>query len=181
MIHESRHWKTPLIKSAGWLERLQIHEDSSESVWARIEREIFVGFYSVRKLIQTFKVSNSTSFLQLQVKYFPIRPGEVVDYFNRSDIDELYDLGNPTVETRDIGFFCNQVIHSYVFIISLDEHGALEDFFLASDTMRRHRLYFVSLKHVLHIFRTVGRDYPGDQPYRRNTRTLEWEMFDEEL
>jgi hypothetical protein len=47
---ESRYWKTPLLRAATWLERVQIQEQTPERTYVRIERELFLGFYVIRKL-----------------------------------------------------------------------------------------------------------------------------------
>ena len=175
MIHESRYWKIPLLRGATWLAKLVVDDDNSEVALARAEREIFIGFYTVRKLLPTFKLSHSTKTLKAEVEWYPPTPGEEVDYFHRTEVDELFDLDSATKESRDIGFLCNQVIHSYVFLISLTEDQKIAGFYLASDTMRKKRLYFVTLETVLTLFRTVGRDYPTEGHFYFNDETREWE------
>ncbi len=177
MIHESRYWKTPLIRGANWLQRLVVNDDNSESALARAEREVFIGFYAVRKLLPTFKVSPATKALTFEVQWFSPRQGQDVDYFHRSDVDVLFDLGNPHPETRDIRFLCNQVIHSYIFVNSVTKAGALDGFFVSSDTMIKKRLYFFPLPVVLNVFRTVGRDYPNSVSHFFNKETREWEAI----
>ncbi len=163
------------MRGANWLERLVVSEENSESALARAEREVFIGFYAVRKLLPTFKLSNSTKRLSGEVQWFAPRPGQPVDYFHRSDVDELFDLDHPTRETRDVAFLCNQVMHSYIFVNLTTEAGKLDGFFVSSDTMRRKRLYFFPIAVVVRVFRTVGRDYPKSGHYVRNERTGEWE------
>lgn len=180
MIHESRYWKIPLLRGATFLERLVVTDENAESSLARAEREVFVGFYAIRKLLSTFKLSAATKVLTSEVTWFSPRAEQPVDYFHRSDVDVLFDLEKPTRETRDLGFLCNQVIHSYVFVNSTTEEGTIDGFFVSSDTMRRRRLYFFGLPAVLHAFRTVGRDYPTSAHYMFNERTREWEVSNNE-
>jgi hypothetical protein len=175
LIHESRYWKIPLLRGATFLERAVVTEENGEATLARAERELFIGFYSIRKLLPTFKLSNNTKRLSSKVSWYASRPEQSVDYFHRSDVDELYDLERPIEEMRDLGFMCNQVIHSYVFVNSTTEDGKLDGFFVSSDTMRRRRVYFFSLPVVLHAFRTVGRDYPKGGRYLFNEVNGEWE------
>ena len=176
MIHESRYWKIPLLRGATFLEKLVVIEENAESSLARAERELFIGFYAIRKLLPTFKLSSATKALTNSVTWFAPRTDQPVDYFHRSDVDQLFDLERPTVETRDLGFLCNQVIHSYIFVNSTTEEGKLDGFFVSSDTMRRRRLYFFGLPTVLRAFRTVGRDYPTSGHYEFNENTSEWEV-----
>lgn len=165
MIWESAYWKDPLLKSADYLRRVRLSEKTSELTFVRIEKEVFLGFYAVRKLLDTFKISDSTKKIDFNLVVHPaIRR---VDYLNWHDLDKNYDLSSRKSETRDMRFLCNQFIHSYVFIIGETE-GRLDGFFVASDRDRHSKCYFVDLKHVLKIFRTIGRDYPSISSFHRD-------------
>jgi hypothetical protein len=100
--------------------------------------------------------------------------GSVIDYHNKNDLDRHYDLSQEFQEQRDLEFLCNQVVHSYVFVIATDEDGAVVGFFVASDRIRHHKVYHVSLADVIRIFRTVGRDYPSTQTLERDPLTHQW-------
>jgi hypothetical protein len=80
MIHESYYWKQPLLKAADWHEGLRITEKNSERTLVRVEREIFVGFYGIRKLLDTFAVSDKIKAKIFDLKWFPILKS--VDYLN---------------------------------------------------------------------------------------------------
>lgn len=173
MIQESRYWKVPLLRSANWLERLRFDEGSEERALVRVERELFIGFYSIRKLLETFKLSASTKSLVFHLKWSPCI--KMVDYFNAHRIDELFDLNTIQSEDRDLGFLCNQFIHSYVFVPVRHEGGALAGVYVCSDRTRHEKLYFVELGQAIHAFRTVGKDYPREQHLRRKAKTDQWE------
>lgn len=154
---------------------MAVTDENCESALARAEREIFIGFYTVRKLLQTFKISEATKDIKTEIDWFPPIAGKEVDYFHRTDIDELFDLNQPKKELRDIGFLCNQVIHSYIFIHQIAENQRLAGFYVASDKMRHARLYFVPILAAIDIFRTVGRDYPNNGHFKFNKQSREWE------
>ena len=173
MIQVSRYWKVPLLRSASWLERLRFDESSEERVLVRVERELFIGFYSIRKLLETFKLSPSAKSLQFPLQWSPCV--KMVDYFNARRIDELFDLNTVQSENRDLEFLCNQFIHSYVFVSVRYEGGALAGVYVCSDRTRHEKLYFVERGQIIHAFRTVGKDYPREQHLRRNAKTDQWE------
>jgi hypothetical protein len=179
MISESRYWKSPLLRTATWLERLIVKEEIFEKSLARIEREVFVGCYAIRKLIPTFKLSKSTKQTKIDLQSFPLALGKTVDYFNKHNFDELFEIDAGTSEQRDLEFLCNQVIHSYVFNILLKKDGSIEGFFIASDTMRHNRVYLVLLDQVVSIFRLVGRDYPKELHLERDPKTEQWQEVSE--
>ena len=166
MISESHYWKRSLLRAATWLERLRIEETNEERVLVRVERELFIGFYAIRKLLDTFKISPSTRTMMLAMVWSPCI--KTVDYLNAHRIDELFDLD---AEQRDLGFVCNQFIHSYVFVPVQHEDGTLAGAYIALDEARNKKIYFVERAQILAAFRTVGRDYPTQQHMRRNEKT----------
>lgn len=113
MIQESRYWKEPLLRAANWLENLRIKERAAERSLVRVERELFVGFYGIRKLLETFKLSSSTKNMRFALAWSPCI--KRVDYLNAGCVHELFDVQLVHIEERDLEFLCNQFIHSYVF------------------------------------------------------------------
>ena len=71
------------------------------------------------------------------------------------------------IQQRDIEFICNLFVHSYVFVVS--GHSPLEGVFVSTDRQKNKRVYFVSLKNIVKIFRIVGRDYPRESTFIRQT------------
>lgn len=176
MICESHYWKRPLLRTATWLERWRLDENVSERDLARIERELFVGFYAIRKLLETFKVSPSTR----QRTYLLVwSPGiGTADYMNWHRLDEHFDLDDLHEERHDLMFLCNQFIHSFIFLPTIDEDGALGGVYIASDRIKKYKLYFIDIAQIVDAFRTVGRDYPTRLHLRRNDSTQQWEEVD---
>jgi len=59
MIIESRYWKKELLKIADKLSKRLIYRKRwSEAQFGTFEKEIMIGFYIVRKLIEAKKISN---------------------------------------------------------------------------------------------------------------------------
>lgn len=116
MIWESSDWKQPLLKSAKWLRSVKFSDRTQERTFVRIEKELFIGFYSIRKLLETLKISDSTKKLTFEVEWYSNK--EPVHDLNWHHLDRLYDLSSRHLETRDMGFLCNQFIHSYVFVVA---------------------------------------------------------------
>ena len=167
---ESVYWKDQLLSTAKWLHSVKLSERSRDSTYFRVQKEIFFGFYSIRKLLDTYKVSNATKAVAYELTWY--RNTEPVNYLNWYKIDEYYDLSTEHTEIRDIRYLCNQFIHSYVFLISGEFH--IEGIFLASDQVRNERVYFVPLSDILHAFRIVGRDYPSTLKFVRDPQTGEF-------
>ena len=72
MIWESKYWKESLLKMASRLQKLRNRSKVTERQLAMIEQDIFIGFYSIRKLIETVvKISDKTKNMQVDVKWYP--------------------------------------------------------------------------------------------------------------
>jgi hypothetical protein len=163
MITESRYWKEPLIESAAVLEDFAQYVELSEEDLAKIEKEIFIGFYAIRKLMDTVKITDSTKNHKLVLVWYP-NIKKVFDY-NAHRPDELYDFSVTNQETRSLRFICNQIIHSYMFVILENERGSFEGIVFSSDKDKDSKLYFMDTRQVVEVFRLVGNDYPVE--YRR--------------
>lgn len=171
MIWESSHWKEPLLKSATWLRKIRFGENTQERTYVKIEKEIFIGFYSIRKLLETVKITDATKNKKYEIEWYPNI--KQVNYINWHKIDELYDLNKRNKEYRDIRYICNLFIHSYVFIISEEEN--LNGIYVSSDSIKNKKIYFISIENILSIYRLVGRDYPSGSAFSRNSETGERE------
>jgi hypothetical protein len=141
--------------------------------YVRLEKELFIGFYAIRKLLDTFKVSDLSRSLTFDLACYQCIGN--VDYLNSHKIDELYDLDSIGTESRDINFLSNQFIHSYIFVPVLGEKAEITGVFVSSDWMRQKKLYFVAINQVLSAFRTIGKDNPSHVHMSRNPLTNQWE------
>lgn len=171
MIYESSYWKEPLLEAATWLRRVRLGENVRETTLVKIEKELFVGFYSIRKLLETLKVSGSTKKKKFDLVWYPNK--KPVDWLNHHFVEEHYDLAKSNQESRDIGYICNLFIHSYVF--TLVGENKLEGVYVASDRTKNQKAYYVPIEVILSAFRLVGRDYPSQVVLTRNPKTGEFE------
>lgn len=128
-----------------------------------------VGFYSIRKLLDTYKVKDTTKSELYPILWHPNRQN--VDYLNWHHIDKLYDLENSSYEQRNIRFICDLFIHSYVFLI--EGQPKFEGVYISTDKIRNKKIYFLSADLIVNIFRLVGRDYPSQGRFTRDPVTLE--------
>ena len=159
MIWESSDWKKPLLRMAKRLEKLKITKDITDKQFIQIEKDIFIGFYSIRKLIDTVtKVTDDTKNLKVSILWHPnIKNVTLLNYWN---IHELYDLQTKQEETRDIYFISSRIIHSFIFSPLLSEEGELEGILFTSDIDKDKKIYYMDIDLVIKVFRIVGNDYP---------------------
>jgi hypothetical protein len=159
MVWESEDWKLPLLKLAKRLKTLKASKDLSDNQIAQVERDVLIGFYSVRRLIETpTKLTDKTSNLFLSVrKYANVKP---VTWRNNHKLDELYDLSRSSEESRDVMFVCGRIIHSVVLAPCQSADGGLCGVFFTSDRDKDRRLSFITIDQVISLFSEVGNDSP---------------------
>lgn len=170
MVWESENWKQPLLKLAKRLKTLKASKDLSDDQLAQVERDVFIGFYSVRRLIETpTKVTDRTRKLSLSLmKYANVKP---VTWRNNHKLDELYDLRRSNEESRDVIFVCGRIIHSFVFAPCQSDDGGLSGVFFTSDLDKNKFLFFITIDQVISLFSEVGNDSPSHIESSRDPAT----------
>ena len=166
MIWESAPWKRQLLRSARLLRRLGRKRVLRDRHLFVMEREVFLGCYVIRKLSDTVKISHSTRDMEFDVTRFPnLSP---VTFWNRHHLDKAYDLDRGTDQSMKLRKFCNQVVHSFVFIVAEAEEGESAGIFISSDRSRNKELFLVRLTSIVAAFERVGRDCPPNIAWRKD-------------
>lgn len=158
MIWDSRPWKRNLARCVDTLRRRKQQRRWTEASCIAVERDIFLSAYAVRKLLEAGKISDEVESDSLRaVAHLP--RGRTVDVMNWNRIDELYDLSTHTEVNLSLRDFCNQVVHSFVFVLSFAAPGGLEGFFVASDREKERRLLHFPIDAVTDaLFRVADDD-----------------------
>ena len=134
MIGESRGYKSHLAAMATKIERWHAAPRWTDERVAALEKEIFIAFFLIRKLIESSKLTEEV--VEAPVRLSVFKPtGIRVDRMSRHDYWELYDMKSPREESRELTFICHQIVHSYVFAMS--GTVARTDVIFSSDRHRR--------------------------------------------
>ncbi|MBZ0122125.1 MAG: hypothetical protein K8H88_34345 [Sandaracinaceae bacterium] len=168
MIYESHYWKDDLLKRADSLAKRANQRRWPDASLAKIEQDVMLIAYSTRKLMEAGKLSNQTAATAVPVSSYAAI-GKPVHRMNWHRLDELYDVANPSATSISVKDLCNQIIHSYVFVVSAGENG-LEGFLVASDRDRNKRLLDVSLPAFLDTVRIIGTDFPNSVSWTWDTK-----------
>jgi hypothetical protein len=159
MIWESWYWKQPLLEMADRLRSYKSQDDLSEEVLVQIERDIFIGFYSIRKLIESVtKITDAAKALKIRLTWYPNVAR--VSWRNNHRLDGLYDFTRRYHEERDLQFIAGRIIHSFVFAPCINEQGGLAAILFASDRDKDEKLYSMEIDDVLTVFERAGNDDP---------------------
>jgi hypothetical protein len=57
-------------------------------------------------------------------------------------------------------YLCNQLIHSFIFVLHFSRHGTLRGIFFNSDLTKSKKLYYLPLATLEMVFRKVATNYP---------------------
>jgi len=188
VISDSIPWREELRKAADRLEKRSKQRRWTERTYFLVEKDVMVGAYAIRKLIESFKVSDRLRTKRLPVRQFSL-VGRVPDLLNYRFWNS-FDLDSGTPADLSLAGLCNQIIHSYVFVPSGSESPDqfVDGFYFTSDRARWSHLYFLSIDDLIEVFRSIAwediielegrRDANGDFRYVRiKGIDLRWETL----
>ena len=120
-----------LLRIAKRLRRFKSNADLTEANLAKIERDIFTGFFAMRKLFDSLgAVTDATKSSLVQLSYYTNLTE--VTWINNHRIEDLYNLDRHHCETRDLKFVAGRIIHSFIYIPYTGEEGGLRGIFFTS-------------------------------------------------
>ncbi len=157
MIWESWPWKRELFRIAERLERRLIQARWLEATSASVERDVMIAAYSIRKLIEAqTKVPHAIARSPVNVQAFRSLNDGKPDLMRWDEIARWFDLDHAESRTLSLEDLCNQLIHSWVFILGFSEDRLLDSIFVSSDRARARVLYHVSMRTLIEVIRRVA-------------------------
>ena len=136
-------------------------EDSEkfEQIFSAIEIKLFIIAYSLRKLIDTRKVSDRLSDIQLKVNAYPKNSKKLTAMNNRR-LQEQYEFKDRTETRKRIRRICNQIIHSYTFQ-PIVYRSKIFYIFFNSDEQKNKYLFRLKIKDLLKVVEKFSNNYPS--------------------
>ncbi len=158
MIEQAKYWRKFLIKTAKNLEKRYRQKRWSARSYYNLEKEVFLGFFSIRKLKESYLVNQSLISNNHVVRSFPrvSTPLTII-----KDPNHFLNNYHPfkgkdcTLSLKDL---CNQFIHSFYFSPLIPENIGLMGFYFSSDWDKSKTVYYIQLIKVIEIFMSVGSD-----------------------
>ena len=165
MSFESFYWKKILKRDVSFIiKKMDINlneiedNDKLEQIFSTVEIKIFIIAYSLRKLIDTRKVSDKLSNIQIKTLAYP-KKSKKITFKTNYRFDEHYDF-DKKIETklliRDV---CNQIIHSYIFQLIIYRNKIFYTFF-NSDYNKNKYLFKLKIKDFLKVVMKFSNNYP---------------------
>jgi len=175
MIAESHYYKDDLLHFVRDVRRWLKVARFTERRWYEFERGLLSSCLCVRRLVECHKVANELASETVEVEVFD-GLGKPVTIMNRYDLLELYDVENPKVELRSIGFVVNQIIHSFVLSYWRNPDRTSITVFFSSDRERNRRAHSISTLHLFQVFEAFGSDYPDKGHFTYNEARRDYEI-----
>lgn len=169
MIYDSSPWKKELLRAANKLERSQRTKKWTERIAFIIEREVMLGAFAIRRLNEARKISD-----RMARQSVPVRRHELTsnppDIWDAVEPWKQFDLTTSTSEELTLSKFCNQIIHSWSWLVSGEETGMFDGIYVTSDRDRTRYLYFIHVETLIGTFRRTGKDDIVEMKMKRNKK-----------
>ena len=159
MIEQHKYWRQDLLKIAGVLEKRYGQRRWSDRTRYNIEKEVFLSFYIIRKLIENKRLRPAVILSRHIVTWYPIIIGEIPSA-NPRKFASRYLLYYGWLEDWTPGELSNQFIHSFIFSPFKMPKGNMLGIFFASDRESRTGLYYIKLVTVVDVILSAARNRP---------------------
>jgi len=158
-LPESTYWKEELTRIAKSIRPVKKPRRWSQRAVSVIERDLTIGCFIVRRMVELHKVSSRVSNLHLNVFSAPaMRP---VNKLNSHLIEENYDWKSETKEIKSVLYLCNQCIHAYTSFIERDQDRNWSHLLVASDYDRKDLIWRIPFTSLISAFETAAADWPS--------------------
>jgi hypothetical protein len=159
VIEQNLLWRRDLLRFAARLEKRYRQQKWSNRVRHGVEKEIFLSFFIIRKLIESRHVTKSVSGSHHLVMWYPIIIGETPST-NPQDLVFTYLLYRGWREQWTPAELSNQFIHSFIFSPFTPWHRAMMGIYFASQDQSKVGLYYITLVKLIEIMVSIGNNRP---------------------
>lgn len=209
MIHESYYWRKELIKISDKIQKkIKVQKNWSDSKYAKLEKNLMLGFYIIRKLMEANKLTNKLGSSKFQLKEYK-NSSVNITLFNNHKFYDNYDLQNHNIVKRDLKFLINQFVHSYTFApkfeitnknilkrledenLSEEEQNDIYDnsekeligILINTDSNKNTSLFEIDIKSIIDIFTKIGECNVTHIEMKFNPKKGDYDTFqsDEEI
>ena len=157
---ESRYWKEQLALIAKTLKLVRKPPRWSVRACCIVERDIMIGFFIIRRLIELHMVSSRTRDFKMKVYSCP-NQGNEVTWANNHRIFDHYDTENEKSETKKPFYMSNQFIHAYTSFVYRDGARNWSNIYVVSDRGRNDCIWRVPIHVIQELFKLASDDYPS--------------------
>jgi hypothetical protein len=158
MAIESLYWKEELARIAKAIRPIAKPKRFSERAVCTVERDVMIGCFIVRRMIELKKVSSHVAQSELDVLSAPTV--KAVNKLNQFSIDKNYDWGAEKTVKKSVIYICNQCIHAYVSFIERGPDRNWSHLLVVSDYDRKDVIWRIPFTEIIRIFNSASNDWP---------------------
>lgn len=159
MIEQDSYWRSDLIRFGERLEKRYRQQKWSNRTRYNVEKEVFLSFYIIRKLIEGKKLDRAVVGSHYTVTKYPIVTGAQPSQDPKT-FAIAYQLYRGVTEKLSPEALCHQFVHSYVFSPFTPFGRDMVGIFFASHRDSKTGLYYIPLVRVIEIIISAGRNRP---------------------
>jgi hypothetical protein len=155
MSTQSHHWKRLILKQAKILDQVVKPHRWTEASSLKLEQASVLGFYAIRRLINSFLLAGALVHRPIPLTVFPARhkPGPLL---GDEPLGVVYDLDSAKPASHDLLFVCHQVTYNCVFEPCFGKDGRLQGIYVTSEHQRKAALYGISIESMQEVLRRCG-------------------------
>lgn len=159
MAIESVYWKEELTRIARSIRPVEKPKRWSERAVCVVERDVMIGCFIVRRMVELHKVSSHVKELKIDVFNAPVVKS--VNKISRFSADENYDWKSEKAVKEAVLYICNQCIHAYVSFVERGPDRNWSDILVVSDYDRNNVIWRIPFSTLIHLFETAAKDWPA--------------------
>lgn len=164
MIWESYYWKSDLLKIVKRLKKRKNQKRWPDASFANTEKDIMISAFMVRKLFDSGKVNSQIDDLPVGVKIYKSN-GKKIHRLRNLSPEQYFDVENSEESKRKVRDICNQIIHSYVSVLIMNELGALQAYWFVSDYDKFKQLVEIQIDNYINILNQTSNYWPKSESY----------------
>lgn len=172
---ESCYWKEELARIANTIRVSKRPTRWTERAHCVVERDLMIGFFMVRRLIELHKVSSSTRDMSMSVFSCPSR-GKPIHFMNAHHIDEVYDLGKERAQVKKPLYVSNQFIHAYTSYVIRDKSRNWSAVYIVSDYDRKTCIWRIPISEVRRLFCVAAGDDMREMRFLYNEQKGDYDV-----
>lgn len=158
MIWNSSPWKTDIWKCSRYFEKLSLQSRRlSDAQCISVEKQAFLAFYSIRKLLEAKKLSDGCASQGVQIVEYK-RTASIITHLNWHHADRHFDLQCPKNRNWSVVQLCNQFVHSYIFHALSSVDSGLGGLWVASDKQKNTSLLEIRTAQIVNLLDSIAED-----------------------
>lgn len=132
--------------------------------------------FMIRKLFDSDKVDKRINKKNVDVIIYKSNSNKINKLKNIFP-ERYFDIETPTQSKINIKDICNQIIHSYIFILIKNEKNELQSFCFASDYDKFKHLIEISIDNYISIVNEVGNYYSSSESYIYDNKKQDYIVY----